>query len=93
MDLRKYDAAERELEAQRLAAEEALKPFDLASGPLLRITLLRVVDEDYIVLVTLHHIVSDGWSTGGIFPGVGGTLRGLRTRTTRAVAGVTYSVC
>ncbi|MET0398498.1 MAG: amino acid adenylation domain-containing protein, partial [Longimicrobiaceae bacterium] len=48
--------------AARLAAEEAARPFDLAAGPLLRCTLLRLGAEDHVVLFTLHHVVSDGWS-------------------------------
>ncbi|HEX7239407.1 MAG TPA: amino acid adenylation domain-containing protein, partial [Longimicrobiaceae bacterium] len=51
-----------EEEVERLAEEEALRPFDLARGPLLRSTLLRLGEEDHVLLFTLHHIVSDGWS-------------------------------
>ncbi|MCP4660798.1 MAG: non-ribosomal peptide synthetase, partial [bacterium] len=53
-----------ELEARRLAAVEAQRPFDLTRGPLIRFTLLRLAAEDQAVLVTMHHIVSDGWSMG-----------------------------
>ncbi|HEX8273688.1 MAG TPA: amino acid adenylation domain-containing protein [Longimicrobiaceae bacterium] len=49
-------------EATRLAEAEARRPFDLARGPLLRATLLRLEDEDSALLFTLHHVVSDGWS-------------------------------
>ncbi|MCP4659192.1 MAG: amino acid adenylation domain-containing protein, partial [bacterium] len=48
----------------RLLREEALRPFDLARGPLLRLTLLRLADRDHVLLLNLHHIISDGWSTG-----------------------------
>ncbi len=51
-------------EADRLMAAEARRPFDLRVGPLLRASLLRLSGERHLVLVTLHHIVSDGWSTG-----------------------------
>ncbi len=54
----------RKEEAERLAAEEARRPFDLGRGPLLRAALLRLDGEEHVALVTLHHIVSDGWSTG-----------------------------
>ncbi|MCG3161077.1 MAG: Linear gramicidin synthase subunit D [Acidobacteria bacterium] len=54
---------ERKIEAERLAAEEARKPFDLARGPLVRATLLRLGEEEHAVLLTVHHIVSDDWST------------------------------
>ncbi|HVH11768.1 MAG TPA: condensation domain-containing protein [Longimicrobium sp.] len=61
-DLRAVPPGERDAEAARMAADEAAKPFDLATGPLLRVSLLRLADEDALVLFTLHHIVSDGWS-------------------------------
>ncbi|HVR09570.1 MAG TPA: amino acid adenylation domain-containing protein, partial [Thermoanaerobaculia bacterium] len=52
----------REAAARRLAAAEAVAPFDLRVGPLLRLTLLRLEDEQHLLLVTLHHIVADAWS-------------------------------
>ncbi|MBV9775382.1 MAG: AMP-binding protein, partial [Gemmatimonadetes bacterium] len=51
-------------EAERLARGEALRPFDLARGPLLRSTLLRLCGTEHVALFTLHHVVSDGWSRG-----------------------------
>lgn len=51
-------------EAHRLAGDEALVPFDLAKGPLLRAQLVRLGDTDHVLLVTTHHVVSDGWSVG-----------------------------
>jgi len=54
----------REGEALRLAVEEAALPFDLARGPLLRCRILRLDEEQHYVLVTMHHIISDGWSMG-----------------------------
>jgi amino acid adenylation domain-containing protein len=53
-----------ESELRRLAAEEARRPFDLVVGPVLRAKLLRVGEEDHALLVTMHHIVADGWSIG-----------------------------
>jgi len=44
--------------------QEALKPFDLANGPLLRVKLLRLGAEDHVLSLTMHHIISDGWSMG-----------------------------
>src|SRR5438034_766729 len=55
---------EREREALRLAIEEASIPFDLERGPLLRGKLLRLGEEEHVLLLTVHHIVSDGWSVG-----------------------------
>ncbi|MBK1842353.1 amino acid adenylation domain-containing protein, partial [Azospirillum sp. YIM B02556] len=62
IDLSDLAPAEREARARDLAREEALAPFDLGTGPLLRLTLVRLADDDHLLLVTLHHIVADGWS-------------------------------
>ena len=64
VDLRKLPASERETEVRRLVTAEAQRPFDLSQGPLLRGTVLRLGDEEHVGLLTMHHIVSDGWSTG-----------------------------
>src|ERR1700730_12481503 len=64
IDLSELPAGEREGEAGRLASEEARRPFDLGKGPLLRASLLRLAEEDHVLLLTMHHIVSDGWSAG-----------------------------
>ncbi|MET0400647.1 MAG: amino acid adenylation domain-containing protein, partial [Longimicrobiaceae bacterium] len=63
-DLSGLPGGAREAEARRLAAEESARPFDLARGPLMRATALRLADGDWGVVFNLHHIVSDGWSTG-----------------------------
>lgn len=55
---------EREAEARRLAIEEAKQPFNLERGPLLRATLLQLDEEEHLLLFTIHHIISDGWSLG-----------------------------
>ncbi|HEU0077711.1 MAG TPA: condensation domain-containing protein, partial [Longimicrobiaceae bacterium] len=62
IDLGGLPAGAREPHAARLAREEALRPFDLARGPLLRCTLLRLGEADHVLCFTLHHVVSDGWS-------------------------------
>ncbi len=64
VDLTGLDPDARERRVSALAAEEARRPFDLARGPLWRATLLRLGPEEHAVLITLHHVVSDGWSTG-----------------------------
>ena len=56
--------AERDQEAQRIAEEEARLPFDLVNGPLLRTRLLQLSEDEQVLLVTMHHIISDGWSMG-----------------------------
>ncbi len=67
VDLREYSPAERKTQAERLLAREAHRPFDLARGPLLRYTLLRLEEREYVLLVVMHHIISDGWSVGVFF--------------------------
>ena len=61
-DLRGLAAGERERRVRQAAEEEARRPFDLEAGPLLRCALLRVADDEHILLFTMHHIVSDEWS-------------------------------
>lgn len=55
---------EAEAEARRLAQKEALLPFDLSTGPLFRATLWRLNAGEHILLLSMHHIVADGWSIG-----------------------------
>ena len=66
LDLAALPEEEREREALRLAEVEASAPFDLARGPLLRVQVLRLAEQEHLVLLTMHHIVSDGWS-GQVF--------------------------
>jgi alpha-ketoglutarate-dependent taurine dioxygenase len=63
-DLSGEPEAGREALVSRLALEYARRPFDLARGPLYRVALLRLGTEEHVVLFALHHIASDGWSTG-----------------------------
>ncbi|HEY0022706.1 MAG TPA: condensation domain-containing protein, partial [Longimicrobium sp.] len=51
-------------EVERLVNREAEAPFDLARGPLVRVRLVRLADDDHLLLVTMHHVVSDAWSMG-----------------------------
>ena len=71
LDLEAWPAAVRLEEARRVAEEEARRPFDLARGPLLRAALLRLADEEHVLVVTMHHIVSDGWSMSVLVREVG----------------------
>jgi amino acid adenylation domain-containing protein len=57
----------REDEAQRIVSEEARRPFDLSRGPLLRVKLIRLGEQDHVLILILHHIVSDGWSMGLLY--------------------------
>ncbi len=58
---------EQQLSAEELAKEEAIKHFALATGPLVRIKLLILGKEEHILLITMHHIISDGWSIDILF--------------------------
>ncbi|HEX8275310.1 MAG TPA: amino acid adenylation domain-containing protein, partial [Longimicrobiaceae bacterium] len=61
-DLTGLGEAEREAEVRRRVQAEATRPFDLAAGPLFRALLLRTGPEEHVLLLNVHHIVSDGWS-------------------------------
>jgi len=63
-DLIELRGHEQRAAIDRIAADEAATPFDLEQGPLIRGQLLRLAEQEHILLVTQHHIVSDGWSTG-----------------------------
>jgi amino acid adenylation domain-containing protein len=81
-DLGGLPAARREAEARALADREVLLPFDLARGPLARFRLLRLGPAEHHLLSAVHHLVSDGWSTGVLVRELAhlyaATLRGLR---------------
>ncbi|NOK14964.1 non-ribosomal peptide synthetase, partial [Corallococcus exercitus] len=64
VDLSSRPEAQREAEARRQIAQEASQPFHLEQGPLLRTTLVRLGEQEHLLAVTMHHIVSDGWSMG-----------------------------
>jgi amino acid adenylation domain-containing protein len=75
VDLGELPKEEREAQARQLATQEAQRPFDLARGPLVRVCLLRLASggggqakqgrrDEHVLLLTLHHIISDGWSMG-----------------------------
>ena len=66
LDLSQLPNDERDAETKRLT-NEALRPFNLERGPLLRVSLLRFAEDDHLLLLTMHHIVSDGWSLGVLF--------------------------
>jgi amino acid adenylation domain-containing protein len=64
IDLTELAHDEQEHEIRRLAREEARTPMDLTTGPLIRVTLLRRRYDEHVGLVTIHHIIADGWSMG-----------------------------
>ena len=71
IDLTSLNGAQREAEARHIAESEFRRPFDLTRGPLFRETLVRLEDEHHLLLLTLHHIVTDGWSTALLFRELG----------------------
>jgi hypothetical protein len=64
IDLSGLDAAERERQMEHVMSRELEEGFDLARGPMLRAILLRTSAQTHTLLLTVHHISSDGWSTG-----------------------------
>ncbi|BAS60155.1 amino acid adenylation domain protein (plasmid) [Leptolyngbya boryana NIES-2135] len=64
IDLQSLSPSEQDAEVQRLALQATQQPFDLSQAPLLRSTLLQLAENDFVLLLTMHHIVSDGWSIG-----------------------------
>jgi amino acid adenylation domain-containing protein len=64
VDLLYLPESSREIEAQRLAFEEVNRPFNLEREPLVRGTALQLGETEYILVLTMHHIISDGWSLG-----------------------------
>ncbi|WLQ16686.1 amino acid adenylation domain-containing protein [Hahella aquimaris] len=62
-----HPSERREAEAERLAVEAAQTPFDLSRGPLVRVLLVRLAPRRHVMLLAMHHIISDGWSIGVLF--------------------------
>ena len=62
VDLEAFESAERDAKTLKLMSEESVHPFDLTLGPLLRVCLLRLDAEEHLMLLTMHHIIADGWS-------------------------------
>ncbi|MCL1466000.1 non-ribosomal peptide synthetase [Argonema galeatum] len=64
LDLRQLTKDEREAEAKRIVTGECDRPFDLSSGPLLRVMVLKLEETEHILLLNMHHIICDDWSIG-----------------------------
>lgn len=64
VNLQNFPELQQKIEIEKLALEEAQRPFDLTKAPLLRGTLLQLNKAEYVLLLTIHHIISDGWSMG-----------------------------
>ncbi|WP_155490320.1 amino acid adenylation domain-containing protein, partial [Pseudomonas syringae group genomosp. 3] len=74
-DLRSLGSTAQHEAVERLAREESVAPFDLSSGPLIRGRLVQLSETEHVLLVTQHHIVSDGWSTGVLLQEIGTLYR------------------
>ncbi len=61
-DLLPWPASTREAEAEQIINTESKQPFDLARGPLARVTLVRLASEDHLLLLSIHHIIADAWA-------------------------------
>ena len=77
VDLSEFPQSEREDEALRIAAEEGRKPFDLKEGPLIRPVLVRLEPERHFLVLTMHHIIADGWSIALLFREVTSTYAAI----------------
>ena len=64
IDWRSLSPNERQAKLSSLVNQEAMKPFNLAEEPLLRITLIHLDEAEYVAVLTMHHIISDAWSIG-----------------------------
>ncbi|MDZ8258877.1 non-ribosomal peptide synthetase [Nostoc sp. ChiQUE01b] len=64
VDLTELPESEREIACQKLAAKEANQPFDLANSPLIRASVAKITEVEHVFILTIHHIIFDGWSMG-----------------------------
>jgi len=67
VDCSSYDEQERTIKAQEIAQKESTSPFDLTNGPLLRAIVIKLTQTKHILVLNMHHIISDGWSLGILF--------------------------
>ncbi len=79
VDLSELPPPAREAEVNRLLVQEVQRPFDLSGDMMLRATLLRLGDEEHVLLLVMHHIVSDGWSRGVLFRELQALYRAMRS--------------
>ena len=87
-DLTSLPEADREDEARRRAAEEVAAAVRSGGGPALRATLLRLAEDDHVLVLNTHHVISDGWSLGMLVTRTGFVVRGLCRGSTFAAAGI-----
>ena len=83
IDLGRFD--DRKEETLKIAAREAQQPFDLGQGPLMRVKLLRLSEDEHILLLMMHHIISDEWSIGVLLREMGILYEAFKTGRTPAL--------
>jgi amino acid adenylation domain-containing protein len=88
VDLQHLSGAAQSSRLQELAIEESQQPFDLGVAPLLRVTLVRLGLESHVLLVTMHHIISDGWSMGIFVDELSALYRAICTETPAKLPGL-----
>ena len=88
LDLRQFPAGTRDSEARRLIAGQMKQPFDLTQGRLLRVSLLRLRDNEYILALMTHHIAADAWSMGILVRELWALYEGYLSGKTLGLAGI-----
>jgi amino acid adenylation domain-containing protein len=89
-NLKELTAQEVEAQIQRFGYEEARESFDLEHGPLLRVKVLQLSEDEHVVFVTTHHIVSDGWSMGVLLKELAGLYGGALDENSPALPDVPF---
>lgn len=86
LDLSTWEEPAREMKLRAVLAEDAEKPFHLATGPLIRMGLVRLGPDDHVLWMTFHHIIMDGWSSGILLTELGAGYESALSGTTPALA-------
>nr|QEO74214.1 condensation domain-containing protein [uncultured bacterium] len=93
IDLSQYtDTTARDEEAKRICRADAVKPFDLANGPLLRGKVIKLAEHEHILMLNMHHIISDGWSIGILIKEIGAIMDGRSELPSLPIQYVDYAV-
>ena len=93
IDLRQLSETERETRAKQLITEEAQQAFNLNQGPLMRTTLVQLGDDDFMLLLNVHHIVFDGWSEGVLWRELTALYEAFSAGKPSSFTRTAYSIC
>jgi amino acid adenylation domain-containing protein len=77
MDLRNITEEEKESRVKEFATEDNRKPYNLSKGPLIRASLLQLYNEEHILILNMHHLISDGWSMRVLMQEIGAVYCGI----------------